>query len=273
MKLNYFHNKPKVSKIDVDAYLERINETRKEPSLKYLRNLHRSHLLHIPFENLDIHYRNKIILDYSRIFDKVITQKRGGFCYELNGLYYHLLSNLGFDSYLISARVKSQETGDFGKDFDHMLIVVRLDQKEWLVDVGFGDGIMYPKELKTGVVQMDYTNYWKIHKDVDGELYLQSSDDSNHFETKMKFTLDEKQIIQFMEMCEFHQSSPQSPFTQKKLITRLTPEGRVTLTDRSLKIRSLGNTEETPLMNEDEFLSKLEQFFGIGFQQLIRKEE
>ena len=67
-KLNYFKNKPKATKIDVASYLQRINEKREEPSIAYLRRLHRSHLLHIPFENLDIHYDRKIALDYKAVF-------------------------------------------------------------------------------------------------------------------------------------------------------------------------------------------------------------
>lgn len=273
MKLNYFHNKPKVSKINVEEYLERINQTKEVPSLKYLKQLHRSHLLHIPFENLDIHYKRKIILDYQKIYEKVVKSKRGGFCYELNGLFYHLLFHLGFECHLISARVRNKETGEFGKDFDHMMIIVKLEEQDWLVDVGFGEGIMYPKKIEKKTVQMDYTNYWRIETDPDERLLLQSSDDTSVFETQLLFTTDEKQEIQFMEMCEYHQTSPDSSFTNKKLITKLTEEGRVTLTDKKLKIRSLGEITESPIMNEDEFLSKLEQYFGITFKQLIPKVE
>lgn len=271
-RLNFFGNQPKASPIDVVRYLKRIRSEKKVPSITYLRELHRQHLIYIPFENLDIHYRNKIVLDYNAIYDKVVKKRRGGFCYELNGLFYHLLYHLGFECYLISARVK-QEKG-FGADYDHMAIIVTMDGENWLVDVGFGDSFMYPKKITTNEVQMDYVDYWRIVTDPDENLILQQSSDYSVFHSKYLFTLDEKQPIQFMEMCEFHQTSPKSHFTQQKLITRLTSKGRVTLTERKIKTLELGVKNEIAITNEDEFLSKLQQYFGISFRQLIpRKNE
>lgn len=272
-KLNFFQNKPKATRIDVAAYLKRIGEHGQEPSLQFLKSLQKSHLLHIPFENLDIHYRSKIILDYKRIFDKVVSNNRGGFCYELNGLFYHLLYHLGFDCYIISARVMSEKTNEFGRPYDHMAIVVNLNNQKWLVDVGFGDGPITPLKINVGEVQMDYTRYWRIDTDPDENLILRMSNDTNYFKSKYLFTTDEKQLIQFMEMCEYHQNSQDSPFTQKKLVTLLTNNGRVTLTDRHLKILELGELSESDIMHEDEFLSKLEHHFSITHQQLIPKEE
>ncbi|HYK47600.1 MAG TPA: arylamine N-acetyltransferase, partial [Parafilimonas sp.] len=75
--------------MDVDRYLRRINyEGTREPNLTLLAALQKQHLLHVPFENLDIHYKTPIELNVPRIFEKVVHNKRGGFCYELNGLFY-----------------------------------------------------------------------------------------------------------------------------------------------------------------------------------------
>jgi N-hydroxyarylamine O-acetyltransferase len=271
-KLNFFQNSPKAPKINVDAYLERIDQKKETPSLRYLKELQKAHLIHVPFENLDIHYGSKIILDYRKIFEKVIHRKRGGFCYELNGLFYHLLSNLGFDCYVISAEVKNKETGEFGRPFDHMAILVFIEDDLWLADVGFGDGIINPLRIKVGEVQMDYTKYWKIEEDPDDNVILKVSRDTSQYESMLRFTTEEKQLIQFIEMCEYHQTAVASPFTQKKLITRLLPNGRVTLTERKLKIHELGEHSESDILHEDEFLSKLEHHFGISFKQLIPKE-
>lgn len=271
-KLNFFQNSPKTPKIDVDAYLGRISQKKEVPSFRYLKELQKAHLIHIPFENLDIHYGSKITLDYRKVFDKVVTRKRGGFCYELNGLFYHLLSNLGFDCYVISAEVKSRDSGEFGRPFDHMAVLVFIDDEMWMADVGFGDGIINPLKIEVGEVQMDYTKYWRIEKDPDENLILKVSKDTSHYESVLRFTTKEKQLIQFIEMCEYHQTAVASPFTQKKLVTRLLPNGRVTLTDRKLKISELGEISESNILHEDEFLSKLNHHFGISFEQLIPKE-
>jgi N-hydroxyarylamine O-acetyltransferase len=92
--------------VNIEKYLERISfqdEIQINPGV--LAALHRSHILNIPFENLDIHYGRKIILDLNQIEQKIIANRRGGFCYELNGLFGALLSQLGFEVKLISARV------------------------------------------------------------------------------------------------------------------------------------------------------------------------
>ena len=78
-------------------YLKRINYSGSlEPSLKVLKQLQQAHLMSVPFENLDIHYGRTIELDLDKIFNKVVVDHRGGFCYELNGLFGELLSMLGF---------------------------------------------------------------------------------------------------------------------------------------------------------------------------------
>ncbi|WP_436514475.1 arylamine N-acetyltransferase family protein [Ekhidna sp. To15] len=272
-KLNFFQNRPKATRIDVEAYLKRIGIAQEVPSLTYLKALQKAHLISIPFENLDIHYRSKVILDYQKIFNKVVVRGRGGFCYELNGLFYHLLYHLGFDCYVISAQVRNDKTEQFGRPFDHMAILVNLNDHQWLVDVGFGDGPVSPLKISIGEVQMDYTRYWRMDTDPDENIILKVSGDTNYYESKYLFTTEEKQLIQFLEMCEYHQNSADSPFTQKKLATRLTANGRVTLSDRHLKILELGEISEMDILHEDEFLSKLEQHFSISHQQLIPKEE
>src|SRR4029079_16579168 len=97
--------------IDVDAYLKRIDyHGSREPTLATLCGVHRAHVLAVPFENLDIPARRRIVLDVDPIFDKIVGRRRGGFCYELNGLYGTLLREMGFQVTFLSARFKR----DFG---------------------------------------------------------------------------------------------------------------------------------------------------------------
>jgi len=262
-RLNFFQNKPKVEKLDVEAYLRRIHEQQEDPSFAYLKRLHRSHLLHIPFENLDIHYNKKIQLDYQLVFEKVINRKRGGYCYELNGLFYHLLFHLGFEVKLISAKVKKENSDEYGKEYDHMAIIVSLSNEDFLVDVGFGKGMVYPKKIEEEAVQMDHLDYWKISKDINDNYFLKASADATSFTNKFVFSKEEKQLIQFHEMNEYHQTSPDSSFVQRKLITQLTKTGRITLSNTKFLEEKLGQRNETPIESEDEFLAVLDQHFSI----------
>jgi len=109
--------------------------------LSTLQRLQKAHLLHVRFENLDIHWGNPIKLDIEKIFHKVVARNRGGFCYELNGLFYVLLQSLDFQLKRISARVYSEEKR-LGEEYDHLAIIAHLSEMDYLVDVGFGEFTM-----------------------------------------------------------------------------------------------------------------------------------
>src|SRR4029453_8294667 len=122
--------------MNVDAYLERIGHSGSTtPTPQTLKALHRAHLLTVPFENLDIALGVPIELDLEAFFDKIVVRRRGGFCYELNGLFGWLLRELRFPVATLSARVL--DGGRIGPDFDHMLLLVRLEDR-LIADVGFG---------------------------------------------------------------------------------------------------------------------------------------
>ena len=262
-----FEQKSSTPSLDVEAYMTRIGSVREyRPSLRFLRQLHRNHLLHIPFENLDIHIGNQIILDVDQIFEKVIRQKRGGFCYELNGLFYHLLVELGFQAKLLSARVIGDD-GQPGPEFEHLMIMVYLDDKQWLVDVGYGSSFINPKEFAPGLVQMDFNRFFRINERPEGDFVLQRSNDSITFKDEYVFTKKTRQFVEFIGMCQYHQTSPKSKFTQKKVITQATKDGRITLTDKKFIVTRMGKKEETPILNNDEFLVKVREQFGVRLRK------
>jgi len=116
----------------IDAYLSRIGYTgAREPTLAVLRALHVRHLLAVPFENLDIHWKRPIVVDTERFLRKIVDERRGGFCYELNGAFAWLLRQFGFDVSLLSGRVPTAD-GGLGPPFDHMALLVTIDGKRWL---------------------------------------------------------------------------------------------------------------------------------------------
>lgn len=268
--LNHFGKRPKIQPIEVEPYLQHLGLEKEEPSLKYLNKLHRNHLLSIPFENLDIHYRKKIVLDYQKIYEKIIGNRRGGFCYELNGLFLHLLANLGFDVQAGSARVF--ENGHPSAEFDHMIVFCQLGSDRYLCDVGFGELFSHPKKLELNQTTLDYNHYWKFEMNPDEDWILKKSSDNSAFNAIYQFHLQPHEIIEFLPRCNYHQESPDSHFTQQKMITQLFAEGRITLTNRKLKTQLFGEIVEKPILNEDEFLTQLEEYFGINSQALLRQQ-
>ena len=138
--------------MNTEAYLDRINYRGSlAPNAETLRQLHLAHLLTVPFENLSIHYGEPIVLVEEVLFDKVVRRRRGGFCYELNGLFATLLHALGFNVVMLSAGVVNT-AGEVSAEFDHMTLLVHLDQR-WLADVGFGDLFREPLLMEPGSEQ------------------------------------------------------------------------------------------------------------------------
>jgi N-hydroxyarylamine O-acetyltransferase len=251
-----------VNKIDLKIYLHRINYSGSLiPIAETLRELQLAHLLTVPFENLSIHSRQPIILEDEALFDKIVRQRRGGFCYELNGLFAALLRELGFDVAMLSAQVATEE-GRFGPDFDHMTLMVPLDQR-WLVDVGFGDSFREPLLLDSREVQIQGKRAYRIVED-DTYLLLMERKYGKGWHPQYRFLLKPYQYNNFIRMCHYHQTSPQSHFTQKRICSIATPDGRITLEENRLIITINDNErQEQVVTSKEEYLNLLHEYFKI----------
>jgi N-hydroxyarylamine O-acetyltransferase len=247
--------------MDIKAYLNRIGfEKVREPSLEFLTDLQNRHLLSIPFEDLDIPGRNRIELNLDKIYNKIIPAKRGGFCYELNGLFHWLLTSLGFRVDMLSARVFNSQKNDFGPEYDHMTLLVHLD-KDYLVDIGFGDSFRRPIEMPDGEVE-DVSGYYKILKKED-KLFELLKKEENGFEKQYCFTTDLQRLEDYKEMCAFQQDSTTSHFRTRMLCTIATETGRITLSNNSLTMTENGIKTKTEFTDEKEFYFLLKKHFGI----------
>ncbi len=246
--------------VDVNTYLERIGYAGSTATTAdTLRELHRAHLLAVPFENLDIHIGREIVLDEARLVEKIVSEHRGGFCYELNGAFAALLRSLGFRVSLLSAGVVMPD-GKSGPDFDHMLLLVHLDEP-WLADVGFGDCFTEPIRL-THEVQSDGNRSFRIL--IDGEhRILQRRDDAGNWSSQYRFTLTPHELTDFAGMCRHHQSSPESHFMRSRVCTRLTLTGRISLTSDRLIVTRAGQRRETVITNDAHFREALQEHFEI----------
>ncbi len=250
--------------MDIARYLERINYNEEiNTSLNTLSKLMKAHIMAIPFENLDIHKNTPILLANS--FNKIIQNRRGGFCYELNGLFYTLLIKLGYNAYLISARV-CNTNGTCGAEFDHMAIVVKIGNVEYLVDVGFGDFSISPLKIELETIQETETGTYKISKFND-EYLVVSKNVNQLWINEHIFTLTQRGIGDFEDMLHYHQTNPESHFTQNKICTLPTDLGRITLSGNKLKITMGNESTIKTLGTEDEYNDALIRHFGISLIQ------
>jgi N-hydroxyarylamine O-acetyltransferase len=249
--------------VDIAAYLGRINyHGSMAPTAETLRELQVAHLLTVPFENLSIHAREPIVLDDDALFEKIVKRRRGGFCYEANGLFTALLRSLGFDVAMLSAGV-ANAGGEFGPDFDHMALMVSLDEP-WLVDVGFGDSFREPLSIDKRDEQWQDGRAYRI--DSDGRyLILMRRDDAvdGEWKAQFRFTLQPHEYSDYEEMCRYHQTSPQSHFTRGRICSIATPDGRATLSEMRLIISMNGERQERVLTDEEEYAAVLRERFGV----------
>jgi N-hydroxyarylamine O-acetyltransferase len=220
------------------------------------------HLLSIPFENLDMHLGRPIILSENAFSDKIIKHHRGGFCYELNGLFAGLLDELGYKVSMLSARV-ARKGGGFSPDFDHMTLLVQL-KHQWIADVGFGDSFTEPKQLDISGPQADREKDYRFTRKDGWTLLSRKATGNDVWEPQYKFSLAPRKLEDFVSRCRWQQTSPRSHFRKGRLCTRLTSNGRLTLTDTKFLVTSGSKKVERPLKNPGEFAKLLDRHFGIG---------
>ena len=151
--------------------------------------------------------------------------------------------------------------GDYGLPFDHMTLLVTLEE-DWLVDVGFGDSFLEPVRLAPQVVQTQHDRAYRI--DATGEqLYLMQRVGSAAWRAQYRFTLQPHQYPDYAEMCRYHQTSPESPFTQRRVCSMAMMDGRVTLTDRRLITTRSSEREERELPSQQACADALRDYFGV----------
>ncbi len=247
--------------MEIKKYLERIQyEGVTEPSYEVLATLQQQHLLHVPFENLDIH--NHIKIDLTNLFDKIVTMKRGGFCYELNGLFYKLLKALDFTVKIVSARV-FDGTKNYTPEFDHMTLLVKIKDANYLVDVGFGEFSLHPIKLELDKNNTDLRGIFRVEDFDDNYKVVKKMNADGVFMPEYIFSEKERQTEEFYGMCNYHQTDSRSHFMKKRICSLPVNNGRITLTGNTLKITENSKVTERQLNNEDEVQEVLWNYFGI----------
>lgn len=248
--------------MDTGLYLRRIGFSGEpSPTLETLVQLQESHLVSVPFENLDIMSGRGIHLE--NVFEKIVLQNRGGFCYELNSLFFQLLQHLGYDAHMISARVYEKERG-FGPEYDHLAIIARVENKSYLVDVGFGEFSLHPIPIVPGKELRDPRGIFRFEPYNEKYTLVAKKQGSGDFQPEYIFTKKPRALEEFQDMCHYHQSSSASHFTQKRICSLPTPDGRISLTGNILKITKNHAVVERRLKDENEVNDILKTVFKIN---------
>lgn len=248
--------------MNLSPYLSRINYSGdRSTSSETLHALHLCHVLAVPFENLDGYRSVPVSLEPADLFAKIVTARRGGYCFELNGLFSLLLEAMGFEVTRLIARVRYGAKPPYPRS--HQVLLVTVRGEPWLVDVGFGgNGLLEPMPLEAGAEVTQHSEAFKLLP-ADGGEYLLQCRVHGEWESLYSFTTDPCQPIDYKYPNYFHSHSPDSIFMQRRICTIPTTEGRKILVDRTLSVRRQGKTEKSAVESEADYARLLRDHFGI----------
>ena len=251
--------------LDVDAYFRRIGyDGSREPDLALLNGIASAHVQAIPFENVDVLRGLPIHLEPEALAKKLVDGRRGGYCFEQNGLLLEVLRALGYDARPVSARVRYQRPRDYTPARTHLLVRVELEES-WLVDVGVG------AMSCTGALRLaDEGEQATPHEPrrllrENGLIYHQVRF-GDEWHDVSELTLEEMPPIDRVVGNWYTSTHPQSHFRNRLLVARAAPDGgRIGLLNRELSIRDRsGHAEKRAIETQDELLDVLDEHFGIS---------
>lgn len=252
--------------IDLEAYLERVAlASRVRPDAEGLALLQQAQLRHIPFENFDIHLGRDISLQPAELFDKLVRRRRGGYCFELNGLFARMLEAFGYRPQTYVARVI------FGRGSPgprtHQVLLVRADQRDWLVDVGFGGpGLRAPLPFEVGREDSQDAERFRLRRDeqlgyVLQKLIAEQWADLYAFELTTTLPHD-------FEMANFFMSRHAGSYFRRNRVAAVQRSwGRVTLLNLALSIERDGKSVTRELAGGGQYMSALAEHFGIELDE------
>lgn len=260
--LNRQGTTPPPMAFDLDAYCDRINYTgSRDPTLATLRGLHFAHAHNVPFENLDIHLGQAISLQPADLFTKIVTRKRGGYCYEVNSFFAMILRSFGFQVHGLLARVLFSNSGL--RPRSHQLLLVMVDKEPWIADVGFGSCCLRePLRLTPGVVSEQGPDNFRLRTEA-GHTYILEALLAGRWQDLYEFTLEPFDLVDYEPFNYWNSTSPHVRFTQQKLCTIPTKEGRIVAVDMEFKIHGRQGTQTITAKTHEEYLELLRAHFGL----------
>jgi N-hydroxyarylamine O-acetyltransferase len=217
-------------------------------------------MMNVPFENLDVLNGADISLQPERIVDKIIGRQRGGYCFELNGLFAMALQSLNIPFRLVSARPTLYPQP---RPRTHMAIVAELNGNQWLCDTGFGRyGIRKPVNLNQhdrDIYQGD--DCFRLSLSAPG-IYGLSALTNDEWCPQFEFDLCPQHWIDFEPANHYTSTHPDSIFINQRIVLRFTTEGRKLLNNNVLKTIQRGETT-TEQIAEEHIARILRDEFGL----------
>lgn len=256
-----------LSSSDIEAYLRRVTYAGPfAPTLELLNGLAFLHATNIPFENLDILHGQAISLEPDALVDKLIRRRRGGYCFEQNGLFLLVLQSLGFDVKPLSARVRVQYPRDFTPPRTHLFLDVKLGNSHYFADVGVGAASL------TCALRFELNTEQQTPHDVrrivfEAGRYFHQIRYGQQWNDVYEFTLEEMPLID-REVGNWYTSThPKSHFKNRLMVAMAQPNSRrITIVDDEFgERRADGSSRHLCLDSQADLLRVLRECFGLEF--------
>jgi len=250
----------------------------KEPTMANLKQLHSLHLHKVVFENMSCIIGEDIQLDIDWLFDKIVKRGRGGFCFELNGLFHWLVTSMGYSVQMVSAAVVAPTPSGFSFPLDHMINVVSCPsgRGKVLCDVGFGKHTFTtPLPVQVGLHKTE-NGVFRVVSEADGEIVIQKLGPDGKWNNTCKVNMEtERRLEDFAEQCRYHQMDQTAYMAGNSLACRYLDGGEVrTLLGRSFRRYSSNNervetADSKDDMTDPEVNQILKEEFGIQLSRDI----
>lgn len=255
--------------LDLDALFRRIGYAGPlREDLPTLVGLQRAFVLTVPFENLDIRLGRPLRLEVPWLFHKVVVEHRGGFCYELNGLFAAILETIGFRVTRLGVSLRNRDTGSWTSPYAHLGLRVDLEES-WLVDVGLNDAIRAPLGLWPDVTQTDGWTHYRLAQEAAGTWLLAFREPGEPWEARYRFDAVPRALEDFAPACEARQTAPDSLFRTGYLCCRALAEGRVTVTGQRVVVSDRAGRRERTLLDQAAFESALLEHLGLDLPAIV----
>jgi len=248
--------------VDLKTYAARVGyDGEFAPTLDVLRRLHFAHATHVPFENIDVLLGRPIRLDLESLWQKMVLDGRGGYCFEQNALFAAVLEAAGFRVRRHAARVRMGASGV--RPRTHMLLLVEAAGEQWLCDVGFGaDGLVHPVAFRPGAVTEQFA--WKYRVVQEGAVYVLQGWRPEGWIDLYAFGLEPTYPIDYEVANCYTATHPNSIFRKMLRVQLPGPENTLLLINHTLTERTAGGVTETPVP-EDKLLEVLASHFHLHF--------
>lgn len=250
--------------MNVSDYLGRIGfDGAPAPDLATLKAIHRAHVETIPYEDLDVQFGAPVSRSPEAAYNKIVTRKRGGWCYEMNGLLAWALEEIGFDVVRLAGGVVREFMGDQAIG-NHLVLIVDLGGDRWVADAGFGDGLIEPVPLRQGsfengvltcALEQIEEGWWRYRNDPRGSA------------PSFDFHADMRDEALLEGSCSWLQTSPESPFVQNAVVQRWQDGEHLSLRGRVFQRLTAGDKHVDILEDERAYLGVLKNHFNLDLPE------